>query len=48
MDYLDGQNILHNNQYGFRAKRSCETQLLVTTDDKAKHLNQGKQMDMGI
>ena len=33
MDHLDSQNILHENQHGFRAKRSCESQLLMTTDD---------------
>lgn len=48
MELLDGQNILHNNQHDFRAKRSCETLLLVTTDDIAKHLNKEKQVDMGI
>jgi hypothetical protein len=42
------QNILHENQHGFRAKRSCESQLLMTTDDIAKHLDQGKQVDVGI
>ena len=48
MDHLDRQNILHDNQHGFHAKRSCETQPLMTTDDIAKYLNQGKQVDMGI
>jgi hypothetical protein len=26
MDHLDNQNILNENQHGFRAKRSCESQ----------------------
>ena len=45
MDHLDSQNILHENQHGFRAKRSCESQLM-TTDDISKSLNSGKQVDM--
>ena len=48
MDYLDKGNILHENQHGFRARRSCESQLLMTTDDIARHLDKGQQVDMGI
>ena len=48
MDHLDRQNILHENQHGFRAKRSCESQLLMTSDDIARQLNQGNQVDMAI
>ena len=48
MDHLDSQNILHENQHGFRAKRSCESQLLMTTDDISKSLNSGNQVDMAI
>ena len=48
MNHLDSQNILHENQHGFRAKRSCESQLLMTTDDISKSLNSGKQVDMAI
>ena len=48
MNHLDSQNILHENQHGFRAKSSCESQLLMTTDDISKSLNSGKQVDMAI
>ena len=48
MDHLDSQNILHENQHGFRAKRSCEFQLLMTTDDISKSMNSGNQVDMAI
>ena len=48
MDHLDSQNILHENQHGFRARHSCESQLLLTTDDIARSLNQSYQVDMGI
>ena len=39
LDHLDSQNILHESQHGFRAKRSCESQLLMTTDDISKSMN---------
>ena len=48
MDHLDHQNIIHENQHGFRAKRSCESQLIMTTDDLAKHLENKHQVDMAI
>ena len=35
---LDQLNILTDVQHGFRAKRSCETQLVCTIDDLAKSL----------
>ena len=48
MDHLDSQNILHPNQHGFRANRSCETQLLMTVDDLSKTINNHQQVDMAI
>ena len=36
MRHLDSNNILNDNQNGFRRKRSCETQLLLTTDGLSK------------
>ena len=48
MKHLDGNNILHENQNGFRAKRLCESQLLLTTDEISKYMNQGLQLDMAI
>ncbi|XP_060561750.1 uncharacterized protein LOC132721460 [Ruditapes philippinarum] len=48
MNHLDSQSILHENQHGFRSKRSCESQLLMTNDDIAKSLNSGTQVDMAI
>lgn len=41
-------NHLDKNQHGFRSRRSCERQLLHTTDDISKFLNSGMQVDMGI
>ena len=48
MKHLDSNNILNENQHGFRQKRSCESQLLLTTDDIAKHLDGSEQVDMAI
>ena len=48
MNHLDSNNILHENQHGFRSSRSCETQLLLSTDDISRHMNQGHQVDMAI
>ena len=48
LDHLNSQNILHEIHNGFRAKRSCESQLLMTTDDISKSLNSDKQVDRAI
>ncbi len=48
MDHLDNNKILNENQHGFRAKRSCETQLLMTTDDITRNMDNGTQVDMAI
>ena len=39
MNHLDRHNILTDTQHGFRPKRSCESQLIVTHHDIAKHLD---------
>ena len=48
MDHLDKHNILYEYQHGFRSKRSCETQLIMTIQDLAESLNKKKQIDMII
>ena len=45
MRHLDECDILTDFQHGFRRKRSCETQLVLTVDDLAKELDKGKQID---
>ena len=45
-NYLDANGILTNAQHGFRKKRSCETQLLLTVNDLAKGLDDKSQTDM--
>ena len=48
LDHLDAHNILSDLQHGFRAKRSCETQLTITTQDVASALNRHCQVDMAV
>ena len=48
LDHLDAHNILSDFQHGFRARRSCETQLIITTQDIATALNNRKQVDLVI
>ena len=45
MGHLDRHNLLTDYQHGFRKKRSCETQLLLTADDLSKALKDKKQVD---
>ena len=45
MNHLNLHDVLSNAQHGFRSKRSCETQLLLTVHDFASGLNDGKQSD---
>ena len=46
MAHFDRNNILKDNQYGFRTKRSCETQLIVTIQEIASRLSKGNQVDV--
>ena len=46
MNHLDNHNILVDNQHGFRSRRSCETQLVLTSNDLAAELDKSGQVDM--
>jgi hypothetical protein len=46
MKHLDIHSILSDSQHGFRARRSCETQLLETLDDITKRAANNKQIDI--
>ena len=48
MDHLDHHKINHEKQHGFRSPHSCESQLLITTDDIVRSMNQSHQVDMAI
>jgi len=45
INHLTYYNILSDSQHGFRARRSCETQLFVTIQELVKTQSQGKQID---
>ena len=46
INHLLEHNVLTDAQHGFRKKRSCETQLLITIDDLAKVLDERGQSDL--
>ena len=48
LDHLDKHSILVNFQHGFRSKRSCESQLFITTEDIARNRDNNQQVDMFI
>ena len=48
MRHFDNHKILTDSQHGFRKSRSCETQLILTTHEIAKHLSTGTQVDVQL
>ena len=46
MSHFDRRYLLCDNQHGFRKRWSCETQLIQTIDDIARHLSEGNQVDV--
>ena len=48
MKHADNHNILYPLRYGFRSKRSCETQLVEFVDDITVNMSNGKQTDILI
>ena len=48
MKHLEKHKILTDTQHGFRARRSCETQLLTLVDELAKGLDKRKQLDLAV
>ncbi|CAC5419257.1 unnamed protein product [Mytilus coruscus] len=46
MTHFDQQNILCDNQHCFRKHRSCESQLVITIDQIAKNISNGKRVDI--
>jgi hypothetical protein len=46
IDHFDRWNILTDKQHGFRRRRSCESQLIITIDALAKSLTKGEQVDV--
>ena len=48
MTHLEENNLLSDNQHGFRKKRSCESQLILFVDELAKNMSDGKQTDVAV
>ena len=46
MSYLLNMNLLSDNQYGFRPKRSCNIQLLEILDRWAESVDEGSPIDV--
>ena len=46
MTHLESNNILHDAQHGFRKRRSCESQLIVTIQDLAHNIDTKGQTDV--
>lgn len=48
LKHLDEHNALADCQHGFRARRSCETQLLTLADELMSDLDKKKQHDLMV
>ena len=48
MQHLEMNDILLPSLFGFSVRHSCESQLLIVTDDFANALNSKQQIDIGI
>ena len=48
MKHLDSHRILHENQHGFRSRRSCDTQLITFMDELCKNKSSNIRTDMLI
>ncbi len=48
MKHVERHCILIDNQHGFRAKRSTETQRICTTHDITNAIQQNKQVNLAI
>jgi hypothetical protein len=46
MEHLETHNILADFQHGFREKRSCQTQLIITVEEISRYLDNKQQVDM--
>ena len=45
ISHLEANNILYDQQHGFRSKRSCETQLIMLVEDLTRNATDGLQTD---
>ncbi len=48
MSHFTNNDVLSDRQHGFRARRSCESQLLSLTQELHEHLEKKSQIDLII
>ena len=48
VNHLESNGLLSDAQHGFRGRRSCETQLLLFTDELARSMSNGHQIDVAV
>ena len=48
MSHFSKNNIFKPVQHGFRSKRSCESQLLITTDEFIQNFERKTQTDVVV
>ena len=46
MDHLNRNNIISSHQHGFRPAHSCQSQLILLTEDILKAMDAHKQVDL--
>lgn len=46
MTHFDNHKILHDAQHGFRKRRSCESQLIITIHEIARRMCKSTQVDV--
>jgi len=46
VEHLNNNNVLINEQYGFRAGHSCEAQLISVVEDIKRAMDRTSQVDM--
>ena len=46
MDHLNRNNIISSHQHGFRPAHSCQSQLILLTEDILKAMDAHKQIDL--
>ena len=48
IQHCDSQSILQNCQHGFRKKHSCESQLIINTEELQRSIDEKKKVDVII
>ena len=48
INHLETHSILYDTQFGFQNEHTCESQLLITSNDFAKALNKRQQVHIAL